>query len=197
MIIDALQFLSTQFNNTTPVNGPKVELGNIARYNDGDEFNKLLDEKVLLSVINVEEDTVVRQVEHFKKEDNKILFKNPPIYLNLTVMLAATHKDYTSALIALESIVLFFQQNPYYAADRSAALATYNSLNHVNIEKITFEMVNLGLEQLHQLWSGLGGHYMPSVIYKMRMLQLDAAVITRSEPVKEIRIDTYLKQQQS
>src|ERR1043165_6303875 len=195
MITDALKFLSDQINLTVPVDGPKVELGNIARYNDGDDFSENLQNKILLSIINVEEDTVVRNVEHFRKENNQILFVNPPIYINLTLMFASTHTDYESALISLEEVILFFQKNMFFSAESSAALEAYNELHDVKIEKITFEMVNLGLEQVHQLWSGLGGHYMPSVIYKMRMLQLDAAVPTGGEPIKEIKIDSWHKKQ--
>ena len=62
MIVHTLLFLKEQINLSFPVGGPKVELGNIARYNDGDEFNAQLQNSILLSVINVEEDTVIRQI---------------------------------------------------------------------------------------------------------------------------------------
>lgn len=193
MIVHTLQFVRNEINSSLPNNGPKVELGNIARYSDGDEFAPGLQNKILLSVINVEEDTVVRQVEHFKKADNHILFANPPLFLNLTIMFASTHTSYDSALIAMEAVVLFFQRNAYYAAASSASLQAFNQQQNVNIDKLTFEMVNLSLDRLHQLWSGLGGHYMPSVIYKMRMLQLDSTTPTIGEPIKEIRMDVWHK----
>jgi hypothetical protein len=193
MIIDALEFLSNQMNNASPPDGPKVELGNISRYNDGDDFSQSLQNKILLSIINIEEDTAARQVEHFRKENNQILFANPPIHINLSLMFASTHTNYSSAVIALEQVMLFFQQNPFFSADSSTALAQYNELHDVQIEKIIFEMVSMGLEQLHQLWSGLGGHYMPSVIYRMRMLRLDAAIAKGGQPIKEIRIDSWHK----
>lgn len=197
MILDALHFLRDQINATTPADGPKVELGNIARINDGDDFTDSLTNKILLSVINIEEDTVVRHVAHFERADNQIRFRNPPVYLNLSVMFAATHTDYDSALIALEAVLLFFQRNRFFSAESSEALEDYNELHDVQIEKITFELVNLGLEQLHQLWSGLGGHYMPSVIYLMRMLQIDARQTTSGEPIREIKIESWHQKQKS
>lgn len=195
MILDALMFVRDQANLAIPAADPRVVLGNIARYNDGDEFATGLQNNILLSIINVEEDTVVRHVEHFKKENNQILFKNPPIYLNLTLMFAATSTDYDSALISIERIVLFFQKNRFFSIDSSDALNAFNELHNINIEKMSFEMVNLGLEQLHQLWGGLGGHYMPSVVYKMRMLQLDASEPRGGEPIREIKIDAWHKKQ--
>jgi len=190
MITNTLLFLKTQMNAYSPPSSSKIELGNISRYNSGDDFNQDLQNKILLSVINVEEDTVARSVEYFKKNgNNQIIFTNPPVYLNLTLMFASTHTDYESALIALEQVVLFFQQHRFYDAATSPELAAFNQLHNINIEKITFEIVNLNLEQLQQLWSGLGGHYMPSVIYKLRMLQLDTgAVNDTGTPILEINV---------
>jgi hypothetical protein len=107
-------------------------------------------------------------------------------------MFAATHTDYESALISLEQVVLFFQRNRFYTVDSSPELVAYNQVHNVQVEKITFEIVNLNLEQLHQVWSGLGGHYMPSVIYKMRMLQIDTGEVTgTATPILEINVDAF------
>jgi hypothetical protein len=177
-------------NASSPPASSKIELGNISVYNSGDAFNADLQNKILLSLINVEEDTVARSVDYYKKNNNQIMYTNPPVYLNLTLMFAATHTDYESALISLEQVVLFFQRNRYYTVDSSPELVAYNQVHNVQVEKITFEIVNLNLEQLHQVWGGLGGHYMPSVIYKMRMLQIDTGEVTgTATPILEINVD--------
>jgi hypothetical protein len=197
MLVHALHFLRDQINAFTPPGGPDVELDNIARYNAGESFNEGLQNKILLSIINIEEDTVVRHVENFKRENNQILYKNPPIYLNLTVMFASTHTDYDSALISLESIILFFQRNRFYSIDTSPELEAYNALHSIQIEKMTFELCNFSMEQVYQLWGAFGNHYMPSVIYKIRMLQLDNATVTVGEPIKEIKIEAWHKKQKA
>jgi hypothetical protein len=190
MITDSLLFIKGRMNASSPPASSKIELGNISVYNSGDAFNADLQNKILLSLINVEEDTVARSVDYYKKNNNQIMYTNPPVYLNLTLMFAATHTDYESALISLEQVVLFFQRNRYYTVDSSPELVAYNQVHNVQVEKITFEIVNLNLEQLHQVWGGLGGHYMPSVIYKMRMLQIDTGEVTgTATPILEINVD--------
>lgn len=194
MIADALSFLRDRINAFS-AGGPQIELGNVSRYNRGDDFNEGLQNKVLLSIINIEEDTVVRHVQHFKREANGIVFKNPPVHLNFTLLFASTHTDYTSALIALETIVLFFQKNWFFSVESSPELVGYNAVHDIKIEKMTFEIANLPLDGVSQLWGALGGHHMPCVLYRMRMLPLDNNEGTGGEPIKEIRMDIWHKNQ--
>jgi hypothetical protein len=50
------------------------------------------------------------------------------------------------------------------------------------IDKLMFEMESLGTERLNNVWATLGAKYMPSVIYKMRMLTFDDGVIREYRP---------------
>lgn len=194
MIVDALEFLTGQIN-AFAMGGPRVELGNVSRYNTGESFNSEMHNKILLSVINIEEDTVVRNVQHYRKEANQILFKNPPVYINLSLLFSSTHTDYPSALLSLEKVILFFQKHWFFSVEYSPALVIYNQVHDLKIEKILFEMHNLPVEQVSQLWGALGGHQMPAVLYKMRVLPLDNPGGTAGEPIKEIKIDSWHKAQ--
>ncbi|SHL39505.1 Protein of unknown function [Chitinophaga jiangningensis] len=196
MITDTLLFVKGRMNAASSPSSSKVELGNISRISDGDDFNPDLQNKILLSVINVEEDTVARTQDYFRKTANPQLieFITPPIFLNLTLMFAVTHTDYESALIALEQVVRFFQQNRFFSPETSPELQAYNELHNIKVEMISFELVNLSLDQVHQLWGGLGGHYMPSVIYKMRMVQIDSSVVNgEAVPILDVNINTAIK----
>ncbi len=194
MIVDALSFVRTQINAFSG-GGPQIEFGNVSRYNTGEAFTDALQNKVLLSVVNVEEDRVVRNVQHFRKEGAGVIFKNPPVYINLSLLFASTHVDYPSALLSLQTVILFFQKNAFFSVEDSPALVDYNGLHDLQIEKMTFEIINLSLEQVAQLWGALGGHHMPSILYKMRMLPLDNPEGTAGEPIKEIKIDSGHKRQ--
>jgi len=50
------------------------------------------------------------------------------------------------------------------------------------VEKLTFEMESLSSEKLNNVWSTLGAKYMPSVVYKIRMLTFDSSVIREYRP---------------
>src|SRR5688572_16870115 len=129
-----------------------LKLANISRVNDGDDFTASMADKLVLSIVNIEEDKVARNPEHFIKENNLIRYKNPAIHLNLTVLFAATHTDYNSALPRIEKVIQFFQINNVFTPANTPQLQTVNEVNNINIEKIIFDWVNLNLEQVHQLW---------------------------------------------
>mgnify|MGYP003575300314 CR=1 FL=1 len=161
-------------------------LANISLVNDGDDFTQSMKDKLVLSIVNIEEDRVAKTPEHFIKENNLVKYKNPAIHVNLTLLFAATH-DYGNAIPLLEKIMRFFQMRSVFTPANTPELLETNELNNVNIEKLIFEWVNLNLEQVHQLWTTLGGHYMPSLVFKMRMLTIDEGIIDREAlPVKEI-----------
>jgi hypothetical protein len=161
-------------------------LANISRVNDGDEFTQTMKDKLVLSIVNIEEDRVAKSPDHFIRQNNLIRYKNPAIHLNLTVLFAATH-DYDKAIPLLEKVIRFFQIKSVFTPANTAGIQEANELNDINIERVIFEWINLNLEQVHQLWTTLGGHYMPSVVFKMRMVTIDEQVIqSEALPIKEI-----------
>lgn len=44
-------------------------------------------------------------------------------------------------------------------------------------------MINLKVEELSQLWSNLGGRYVPSVTYKMSTAIIDSGTLLRVDPL--------------
>ena len=40
------------------------------------------------------------------------------------------------------------------------------------IDKLLFDLFNISQDQVHHLWSMLGGKYIPSVVYRLRMLTI-------------------------
>lgn len=188
MISEALGTIVNLINNyiSPGFSDPPLVLANISKVNDGDEFTQSMQDKLVLSIVNIEEDRVAKSPENFIKENNVVKYKNPAIHLNLTVLFAATH-DYDKALPLLEKIIRFFQLKRAFTPANTPELGTVNEVNDIEIEKIVFEWVNLNLEQVHQLWSTLGGHYMPSVVFKVRMLTIDEQRIQKEAlPIKDI-----------
>jgi hypothetical protein len=50
------------------------------------------------------------------------------------------------------------------------------------IEKLVFEMESLTLERMSSVWTALGAKYMPSVMYRMRMLTIDGSIVREFRP---------------
>ena len=161
-------------------------LANISKVNDGDDFTVGMQDKLVLSIVNVEEDKAARIPENFIKQNSLIMYKNPAIHLNITLLFAATH-NYDNAIPLLEKVIRFFQRKYVFVPADTPEIDQINQVNNFTIEKLIFDWMNLNLEQVHQLWTTLGGHYMPSVAFKMRMLTIDDNLIEQEAmPIKNI-----------
>jgi hypothetical protein len=191
MITQALTYIANQINLAffTPNGSPRVILGNIAALNDQD-YNE---PNVLLTLINIEEEVLLRNPENYFKRNNSTVYKNPPMHFNITVMFGAYRTDpdreqaYTDAVSYIQRVIGFFQRNHVFDPDNSPDLPE-------GIEKLVVELVNLNMEQLHHLWTMLGGKYIPSVVYKMRMVIIDEAFEESEAPlISQILIDDKLE----
>jgi len=162
-------------------------LTNISKYNDGNEFSDDLNNKLIISIVNIEEDRVAKSPKNYIKENSSVLYKNPAVPINLSIIFAATHNNYVTAINLVEKVIRFFQSKYVFTPENTPELLAVNEVNDINIEKIIFDWVNLSLEEVNQLWTYLGGHYMPSVLLKMRMFTIDEQQIQKEGlPIKEI-----------
>jgi len=117
-------------------------------------------DKVVLTLVNIQEETV-------SSRTHSMTNINRPINLNLYVMCSAYFIDnnYPEALKFLSAVISFFQANCVFTHNNTPDL-------DINIEKLTFEIVNQDLQAQSHLWGTLGGKYLPSVLYKVRMVTI-------------------------
>lgn len=96
--------------------------------------------------------------------------------LNIYMMVSASFDDrYKDGLRVLSGALGFFQSNPIITP------ASHPNLP-VGIRQLTFQMVNMDLQTLGHVWGVLGGRYMPSAVYKMRLVTIDDAWLTELVP---------------
>lgn len=185
MIYEALRLVVSEINDAiapAATNKP-LTLANIAKVNDNSTFTTDFKDKLVLSIVNFEEDRIAKTPDNYYIENNKVKYRNPPFHLNLTLLFSATH-DYEVAIPYLEQILLFFQVKNVFNPENTPTLATAAP----EVENMIFDLMSLNLEQVHQLWSTLGGHYMPSVMFKLRMFTLlRKTVQSEAEPIRNIQ----------
>jgi hypothetical protein len=89
----------------------------------------------------------------------------PPLYLNAFILLIANFSEgnYPTGLRVLSRAIAFFQENHVFTPDRLPGLAP-------EIEKVALDFVSLDLSQMNYLMAMLGLKYLPSAVYKLRML---------------------------
>jgi len=56
------------------------------------------------------------------------------------------------------------------------------------IERLMLDIANLGIAELSNLWGVLSGKYVPSVLYRVRMVAVDLAQISgQQQPIVDAR----------
>jgi hypothetical protein len=173
-------------------NSPHADLGNIAEVAAGQAANGQSREKVLLSVINIQEERTLKNVPTYVRDDitMRVRYENPPTFLNLAVLVAATHTAYADAMLALSRALLFFQYRNVFTNENVDPKsltdgAPLNDLDRLDEFKLIFNLWSPTLEEVNDMWGMLGGKQFPFALYSMRMLELkfqatqrEAGVIT-------------------
>jgi len=164
-------------------NSTHAELGNASEI--GAAGTPLRD-KVLLSVVNLQEERTLKNTPAHVRDDvqMRVRYENPPTFLNLAVLLTATHNDYINALRALSRALLFFQHRNVLTQDNVAP----NSLTHdapprdadrLTEFKLIFNLWSPTFEEVNDMWGMLGGKQFPFALYSLRMLELKFRAIQR------------------
>ena len=149
-----------------------LELGNIAMIDAFNEDHKEeIEDKIVISLVNIDQDKVLRNGPTFTRttdENGKptILHHNPTVYLNLYILFSAHQSNYLDALRQLSTVIEFFQRQFVFSGNEIP------QLQDGNIEKLIFDMYTMGFDQLNQLWGVLGGKYIPSIMYKVRVVPI-------------------------
>lgn len=168
MILSALNFITEEINlyyqnPITPHTDGFVQLGNIARLdNDPSEGLKT---KVILSLVNLDEEKTLKNGPFQVKQGASMVKRNPTVYLNLFTLFSCANEDYRYALTQIGCVIEFFQQQYVFTAENSTQFPE-------DIEKLIFDLHSVNIEQLNHLWGILGGKYVPSVLYKLRLVPI-------------------------
>jgi len=90
---------------------------------------------------------------------------NPPMHVNLFIMFVANFPDpnYLESLRYISLVLEYFQGNRIMDKSNTPMLSA-------NVDKISFEYVNMDFNELNNVWSLVGLKYMPSVIFKLKLL---------------------------
>jgi hypothetical protein len=120
-----------------------------------------LDNRIVVFLTSIEKDTVPRRSEH----PSSALSGAKPLFLNLYVMVAAnfTGANYPEGLKFLALVVGFFNRNQ--VLDHASAPDLDDRL-----DKLVLDIENTPPQVMSNIWGVLGGRYLPSVLYRVRMV---------------------------
>jgi len=121
-------------------------------------INPEIENKISMFLINIEEERTAKN-GHFQSSPGM----NPPTTINLYVMFAAyfPNFNYMESLRYISLVIEFFQSHNSFSSSNTPPLSN-------NVEKISIELSNVGIEEIGKLWSNIGTNYIPSVAYKIK-----------------------------
>lgn len=131
--------------------------------------------KIILTLVNIEDEPVSKSYSIANSRTGANT--SNPVSINLYILFSAyfSSANYEEALKFIALIISFLQEKAVFTSTNTPSLDT-------NIEKISVEMVNMSTEKLNNLWATLGAKYIPSVLYKLRMLSFSSANLTEYRP---------------
>lgn len=175
MIYETLQILKEQLDNffESQELGKIFLLGNIALLDSGGSDAQKLSGKVVITLLNLEEEATLKNSPHFNIRNGKAEYKNPPITLNLFILISANCDTYDNSLLSISKVIQFFQGKKTFTAKNTVFNSAGMDAGLLDSFKFNVELYTPSFEEMNYVWGTLGGKQLPSVIYKVQLIQID------------------------
>jgi hypothetical protein len=145
--------------------------------------------KVCCSLVNMEEERIGKQQPVSNDGNGFAVRGNPDVLVNLYLLFAVnTPTDgqnsdaYLQGLRLLSLVVTFFQGKSLFTPQNTPGM-------HPGLRQLNLELHPLSLEHQNHLWAGLGAKYVPSALYKLRVVALrDDSAVPLGPAIQSIHI---------
>ncbi|MCE5204587.1 MAG: DUF4255 domain-containing protein [Porphyromonadaceae bacterium] len=164
-----------------------TELQNIALWESGKDDESKLSEKLIITLLRLEEEATLKNSPHIKINENKTEYRNPPIHLNLYLLIAANFKNYDTSLISISKVIEFFQGKKIFTSSNTVYNRDNVAFEVMDDFRFILEIYSPSFEELNNIWGTLGGRQMPSVIYKVQLIQIE-----RDKKLAESELITHI-----
>ena len=174
-------FMDSKFSETN-----MVVLENISNLDDPD--NNPMTNKIVMSLINIEEEIALKNHPNVKFKNGTYVYKNKPVNLNLYVLFSVNRSTYTNSLTALSAIIEFFQNKKVFNQSNTVlSTSVPSAVNDMKEYRFVTELYTPTFEQLNYIWGILGGKSVPNVMYKVSIVRLEGTSINdQGAPITEI-----------
>jgi len=175
MIYETLQILQEQLENyfVEVGLGKIIVLENIALWESGSQDATKVENKVALTLLKLEEETTLKNTPVYKIKEGKTEYKNPPVHLNLYILISANCDTYDKSLQSISKVIQFFQGKKLFTSANTIYNRTNVAFDIFDYFKFVLELYTPSFEELNNVWGTLGGRQLPSVIYRIQLIQLE------------------------
>lgn len=190
MIYETLQILKEQLEDYFSEIGlnDSIILDNIALLDSGNEGSDMINNKIVISLLKLEEEATLKNTPHYHKLNNlKTEYKNPPVNLNLYLLICAHFEDYGRSLRDISKVIEFLQGKKVFTSTNTVYSRNNVSMDVLDHFKFNVDIYTSTFEELNNIWGTLGGRQLPSVIYKVQMIQIESdKKLASSEAITQI-----------
>ena len=187
MISNALVFLKNQLNAHLRV-GHMLDapIDDRVVFLDGERTDPVTFKAgaVTALLINIEEETALRPPDRFSSvtENGTREQVQPEIRLNLYVLFVARFKKYEEGLAHLSEIIQYFMGHRQFDAATSPELGE-------DLERLVVELVTMPFSEQNEVWNALRTTYLPSVLYRVKMVVFRDSQAARAAPITQRQIE--------
>ncbi len=193
MISQFIAFLKNDLNSfITNKKGVNENFVLFANLNNINENPQGADNKIIISIVNIEEEKLLKSPDNYTKTATEINYKKPAVWLNFICLFTYYTKSNENydGIDLLANVVQYFQSRPRIDKTTAVVPEAFPAM----YEDFRAEFVSLNYEQTNYLWGLFGGKYHPSVIYKFKTIPIDNLDITPGgPPILDARIDAKYK----
>lgn len=138
-----------------------------------------INNKIVVSLVNIQKDTMPYQQQSVAGVRNmRTVVSSPPVFFNLYLMFASyfSGNNYQEGLKFISNSISYFQGQPVLDHSNTPNLDK-------GIEKLILDVENLNTSDLSNLWGVLSGKYLPSILYRVRMVTYDSGAVVKQSHV--------------
>ncbi len=174
MIYETLQILKEQLDAffVEAGLGKVIALENVALWDSGNDKASSIEDKVIITLLKLEEENTLRNSPNYTIVNGKTEYKNPPVNLNLYLLISANRDTYDKSLLSISRVMQFFQGKKVFTSVNTVYNRTNVAMDPLDTFKFIVELYSPGFEELNHVWGTLGGRQLPSAIYKIQMAQI-------------------------
>lgn len=127
--------------------------------------------------VNIQKESVIANPPARPSFGAGVVDQPPPLHLNLFLVIGVYYEaaQLRYGLDLLTTAISILQGQPLWDHQNTPGLPD-------GLQKLIFEMESLDFHQQSHIWGHLGGKYLPSVVYKLRMIIIDDGAVQAVTP---------------
>ncbi len=142
--------------------------------------------KVVVTLVNLEYETSKQFFGEKRVGPHNASQISPAVCFNLHILVSACFDDYSEALKFLTASIGFFQANP------SLSRASHPTMP-AGVAALKVEIENSPASKMENIWMALGAKYSPSIIYKIRQIEVQSEQVSGVVPLVQDTTGTVVR----